>query len=154
YFCALFNSKMMESNDKSLLLKDVSHNIFRTILEYLYTGHIYNITIMEEWIDLLYASSRFLIPSLTQLCERNLVGFINEHNAEEFTNIAIECGAQRLLKYCELLEVKTDNGFGKYDHDKKKNEVKKLRSRPLLAKMRSMRSLVKKYLRAHFFIFY
>ncbi|CAG8625998.1 10819_t:CDS:2 [Racocetra fulgida] len=134
YFYALFNSKMMESNDKSLLLKDISQNIFKTILEYLYTGNINNVTTMEE----------FLIPSLTQLCERNLVGFVNEHNVEEFTNIAMVCGAQRLLKHCELLEVKTDNGFGKYDNDvdKKKNEVKKLGSRPLLAKMRSMRSLV------------
>ncbi|RIB05899.1 BTB/POZ protein [Gigaspora rosea] len=143
YFRALFNSKMMESNDMSLSLKDVSYNTFKTILDYLYTGNINNISTMEEWIDLLYASSRFLISSLTQLCEKNLVGFVNDQNADEFTNISIECGAQLLLKYCELLEVKTDNGFGKFDTDKKKNESKNPGSRPLLAKMRSMRSLVK-----------
>ncbi|CAG8666427.1 42169_t:CDS:2 [Gigaspora margarita] len=143
YFCALFNSKMMESNDMSLSLKDVSYNTFKTILDYLYTGNINNISTMEEWIDLLYASSRFLISSLTQLCEKNLVGFINDQNADEFTNIAIECGAQLLLKYCELLEVKTDNGFGKFDVDKKKDESKNLGSQSLLSKMRSMRSLVK-----------
>ena len=68
YFTALLDSKMMESQNRSLTLTDadISYNSLETILKYLYTGTLPNFKTYDEWISLLHNASRFLIPTLRE----------------------------------------------------------------------------------------
>ncbi|CAH1768687.1 4285_t:CDS:2, partial [Entrophospora sp. SA101] len=64
---------------------------------------------VEQWIDLLYVATRFLIKPLIQRCEKELGKFVNMDNANEFELIANECGADQLLTYCKTLDFKSPN---------------------------------------------
>ncbi|RIA83340.1 hypothetical protein C1645_833984 [Glomus cerebriforme] len=106
YFKALFNSKMSESQNRFLILNDISLNIFKKLLLYFYTDHIENNTNnLDDWIDLLYASSRFLVPKLVQICELFIRKFVNFDNVEEIKLIAKTCDAMQLVKFCEMFEI-------------------------------------------------
>ncbi|CAJ0851858.1 10246_t:CDS:2 [Entrophospora sp. SA101] len=124
YFNALIHSPMIESQNHTLLLKDTSYQTMKTILEFLYTGELSSInkddgkddkatTVptsgVEQWIDLLYVATRFLIKPLIQRCEKELGKFVNMDNANEFELIANECGADQLLTYCKTLDFKSPN---------------------------------------------
>ncbi|PKC53291.1 hypothetical protein RhiirA1_479593 [Rhizophagus irregularis] len=62
----------------------------------MYTGQVKDVlTDLEEWIDLLYGSSRFIIPFLIQKCKKS----ISKRNYKD-------CGAEQLLRYCQKLESK------------------------------------------------
>ena len=69
YFKALFNSRMVESQNGLLNLIDTLFNIFESFPLYIYYGSIEGIDDIDDWIDLLYVSSRFLVPKLIQICE-------------------------------------------------------------------------------------
>nr|CAG8453643.1 9902_t:CDS:2 [Entrophospora candida] len=77
YFKALINSSMIESQSQ------------------------------EQWIDLLYAATRFLIKPLIQRCEKELGNFVTMENVDEFELLANECGSDQLLTYCKLLFLKS-----------------------------------------------
>ncbi|RHZ50119.1 hypothetical protein Glove_505g17 [Diversispora epigaea] len=64
-----------------------------------------NTFIFEVWIELLYAASRFSIIPLIHRCEFEIRKFMNKENVEEVEAIAMGCGAEQLIKYCEMLEV-------------------------------------------------
>ncbi|UZO24882.1 uncharacterized protein OCT59_017175 [Rhizophagus irregularis] len=65
YFKGLFSSQMIETTDRILTLSEISTNSFENILNFMYTGRVKDVlTDLEEWIDLLYGSSRFIIPFL------------------------------------------------------------------------------------------
>ncbi|CAB4425445.1 unnamed protein product [Rhizophagus irregularis] len=70
YFKGLFSSQMIETTDRILTLSEISTNSFENILNFMYTGQVKDVlTDLEEWIDLLYGSSRFIIPFLIQKCK-------------------------------------------------------------------------------------
>jgi len=105
YFKALFNSRMVESQNGLLNLIDIPFNIFQSFLLYIYYGNIGNIDKIDDWIDLLYVSSRFLVPKLVQICELSIKEYVNFDNVEEIKLIASECNALQLVKYCEMYEI-------------------------------------------------
>ncbi|GBC21467.2 speckle-type POZ protein [Rhizophagus irregularis DAOM 181602=DAOM 197198] len=105
YFKALFNSQMIESKNRFLNLNDLSLNIFEKLLLYIYYDNIDNLNDINDWIDLLYISSRFLIPKLVQICEFSIRNYVNIDNLEEINLIAKECNAIQLVKYCEMYEI-------------------------------------------------
>ncbi|CAH1756623.1 13327_t:CDS:2 [Entrophospora sp. SA101] len=127
YFKALINSSMIESQSRTLLLKDTSYQTMKPILEFLYTGELSSINNNgddineenngkdgdsgkyeeEQWIDLLYAATRFLIKPLIQRCEKELGNFVTMENVDEFELLANECGSDQLLTYCKLLFLKS-----------------------------------------------
>lgn len=106
YFKALFNSQMIESQNRFLNLNDISLNIFENLILYIYNDNIENLNDIYDWIDLLYASSRFLIPKLVQICEFSIRNYVNIDNVEEIKLIAKECNAIQLVRYCEMYEIK------------------------------------------------
>ncbi|CAG8601273.1 12303_t:CDS:2 [Rhizophagus irregularis] len=57
----------------------------------------------DKWITLLRYSSKFLIPTLIQRCEKALKGYLNHDNLCEVENIANECDAKQLLRCCQNL---------------------------------------------------
>jgi hypothetical protein len=105
YFKALFNSQMIESQNRFLKLDDISLNIFENLISYIYNDNIKNLNNLYDWIDLLYISSRFLIPKLVQICELYIRNYVNFDNVEEIELIARECNAVQLVKYCEMYDI-------------------------------------------------
>ncbi|RIA94001.1 BTB/POZ domain-containing protein [Glomus cerebriforme] len=111
YFNALFGSKMVESQSKSLTLtdSDISYESLEIILNYLYKGTLPNIKSFDEWTTLLRYASRFLISTLIQRCEKALKGYLNHDNLSEIEKIANEYGAEQLLQCCKYFEPSRNN---------------------------------------------
>jgi hypothetical protein len=115
YFSALLESKMIESQNKSLTLtdEDITYESLEIILNYMYKGDLPNIKTFDEWTTLLRYASRFLIPTLIQRCEKALKGFLNHDNLDEIESIANEYGAEQLLQCCKNFEPPNNNlGIG------------------------------------------
>ncbi|KAJ5074591.1 hypothetical protein M0811_01222 [Anaeramoeba ignava] len=68
YFKTLFKSKMKEYQENKLILKDVSSSILFSILNYFYSGKI-EIN-LENAIQILIFSSKYLIDDLIQICSK------------------------------------------------------------------------------------
>ncbi|KAF0443359.1 BTB-domain-containing protein [Gigaspora margarita] len=105
YFRALIDSHMIESNERSLVLTDITQNSLEIMLSYIYTGALPNITMYDKWVELLYDASRFLIPTLIQRCEKALRDLLDNDNLEATEGFAKECGANQLLRCCEMFVV-------------------------------------------------
>ncbi|GES81113.1 BTB/POZ protein [Rhizophagus clarus] len=105
YFKALFNSQMIESHNRFLKLYDIPLNIFENLLSFIYDDNLKNLKNLDDWVDLLYISSRFLIPKLVQICELSIREYVNFDNVEEIRLIARECNAEQLFKYCEMYKI-------------------------------------------------
>jgi len=104
YFRALFNSKMLESQNRCLKLVDISYFILEKLLLFIYTDHLEKDNEFGDWIDLLYAASRFLIHQLIQFCELSIRKFVDYDNVKKIKEIAYECGAFQLAKFCEMFD--------------------------------------------------
>ncbi|RIA98395.1 hypothetical protein C1645_731740 [Glomus cerebriforme] len=131
YFQALLNSHMLESQNRCLKLTDISYFILEKILLFIYTNNIENINELEDWIDLLYAASRFLLSKLIQVCELSIRKLVNFDNVKDIEIVAHECCSMQLIKYCEMFEIK-NNEQGEDDIHEKENKpisiVKKSKS--------------------------
>ncbi|PKY38722.1 hypothetical protein RhiirA4_537521 [Rhizophagus irregularis] len=126
YFRALLDSKMIESNNGSLILKDISAKTLEIILEFLYIGEITSeLESIEDWIDLIYGASRFLIHTLVQRCEKALKELVNEDNVDDIEAIARECGAEQLIRYFDMLLDVDDEVTTSSDEDKNKLNAEK-----------------------------
>ncbi|CAI2183985.1 18947_t:CDS:2 [Funneliformis geosporum] len=101
YFKALLNSNMLESKKKCVYLVDISYFILEKMLLYIYTHNLDDHLDFDVLVDLLYASSRFFVLRLIQLCEILISKFVNYDNFEEILELANKCGAFQLAKYCE-----------------------------------------------------
>jgi hypothetical protein len=99
-----FNT-LLKSKNKTLTLtdSDISYESLKNILNFLYTGILPNIETYDDWITLLRYSSKFLIPTLIQRCEKALKDYLNHDNLIEIENIANECNAKQLLQCCKNL---------------------------------------------------
>ncbi|CAB4491725.1 unnamed protein product [Rhizophagus irregularis] len=106
HFSKLLESKMGESQDKSITLNDsdISYESLEIILNYLYTGKLPIIESYDNWITLLCDASKFFIPTLVQRCEMELRSYLNHDNLNEVKTIANEYGAEQLLRYCDNFE--------------------------------------------------
>src|SRR2546423_9575726 len=111
---------MIESSNGSLILKDISSKTLEIILNFLYSGEITSELEFEDWIDLIYGASRFLIPTLIQRCEKALKELVNEENVEDIEAIARECGAEQLIRHFDMLLDIDDEITTSSDEDKNK----------------------------------
>ncbi len=84
----------MESQNKCLKITDICYFILETLLLFIYTNDFESVDKFEDWIDLLYAASRF---SMLQLI------------------IAYKCDAFQLARYCEMFEIKKDDAIKRDD---------------------------------------
>ncbi|RIA87164.1 hypothetical protein C1645_828187 [Glomus cerebriforme] len=111
HFKELLESKMIDSQDKTLTLTDadISYKSLEIIHKYIYTGTLPIIDDYDEWVTLLRYASRFLIPTLIQRCEKALKDYLNHDNLNEIENIAEECDAKQLLQCCRSFELPVDD---------------------------------------------
>ncbi len=122
YFRTLLNSNMLESRNNCLKLVDISYFILEKLLLFIYTNDL-DVDKFEDWVDLLYAASRFSMPQLIQICELSIRKFVNLENVEKVEKIAYKCDAFQLARYCEMFEIKKDDAIKRDDEDDEKGET-------------------------------
>ena len=79
YFESLFLGSMRESRESTIRIEQVSHNIFLSVLEYLYTDRV-RISVSNA-MELFQAADLFCIPRLKTMCEKRMLQAITVENA-------------------------------------------------------------------------
>lgn len=98
FFRAMFEGQMRESQQKTIMINDVSHNIFLSLLEYLYTDDA-DIN-LDFAMELFVAADRFGVDRLKKLCEKKMLASICIENAATLLQIAYQHNATGLRQSC------------------------------------------------------
>ncbi|CAG8509407.1 13905_t:CDS:2 [Acaulospora morrowiae] len=83
YFNTMFNGHWVESNTNAIHIKDVSYEIFKIIIYFLYTGHIDKNLDFEVLKNVYYEADMREIPELSKLISFLLVNLVNKNNWDE-----------------------------------------------------------------------
>jgi len=107
YFRAMFTGGMKEKNEKVITIPHVEANLFREMLEFLYTGKI---TILpHNLVSLVAVAERFQILDLKELCysgfhqvvsEQNIVTLLLSADSHDEDNIKDLC-KKYILDHCD-----------------------------------------------------
>jgi len=98
YFRAMFEGNMRESQQKTITIQDVSHSIFLSMLEYLYTDDVE--IKLEFAMDLFVAADQFGVDRLKKLCEKKMLASICVENAATLLQVAYQHNATGLRQSC------------------------------------------------------
>ncbi|GFY77202.1 hypothetical protein TNIN_496171 [Trichonephila inaurata madagascariensis] len=78
-FSEMFKNEMTESRKKTVDITDIGFSVLRTMLVYIYTGRINDLT-MSNAQDLLYAAHKYQLTSLKNICSEYLKNNMNDQN--------------------------------------------------------------------------
>lgn len=96
-FAHMFTSGMQESQSRMVVLSDITENSFERLLEYLYCGtDQLQLSAIEEAIELLVLSDRFLLTGLREYCSRTIRSLLNPANAPRVLAVADQTGLVHL----------------------------------------------------------
>jgi len=98
YFRALFDSQMKESQEREMIIDDVSHDLFLEFLRFIYIGKA-NIT-KDNVFDLIILSSRYHLIQLENFCESMIGNLIDDENVNSILNLANSFNFTRLRSTC------------------------------------------------------
>lgn len=99
YFQNMFDSKMRESSEKEIAIPDVAYDVFRAVLEYIYSGSV-NVTNGKLSVELLKAADMFRIEGLRNLCVEKVEQAVTVENAAFICQVADLHNALTLKQYC------------------------------------------------------
>mmetsp|Transcript_35701 Transcript_35701/g.83574 ORF Transcript_35701/g.83574 Transcript_35701/m.83574 type:complete len:506 (+) Transcript_35701:364-1881(+) len=98
YFRAMFEGQMREAQQKTITIPNISHRVFLTLLEYLYTDEV-EIS-LDMAMDLFVAADQFGVERLKRLCEKKILVSINIDNAATILQAANMHIADGLRQSC------------------------------------------------------
>jgi len=98
YFRAMFDGQMREAQQKTITIPNISHRVFLTLLEYLYTDEV-EIS-LDMAMDLFVAADQFGVERLKRLCEKKILISINIDNAATILQAANMHIADGLRQSC------------------------------------------------------
>jgi len=105
HFRRLFSSGMRECYEPSVLLpEEVSYDVFRSVLEFIYTGHLHVAAAVNNvaWLmDLLRAADQFCVDPVKRICEERVSTLVTAANAQDIFNEASRYQASYLVRYCQ-----------------------------------------------------
>lgn len=85
-FAAMFESEMMETKRNMVEIKDITCEVFREMLRYIYSGKVNE---LEKFsYDLFVAADKYFIGGLKEICEQTLCHKLTTENALEYLNLA------------------------------------------------------------------
>jgi len=97
-FKAMLQAQFSESNQKLVIVKDISHDILSWVVEYLYTD---SVAIDEKnVVDLFVGADRFQVMRLRSQCENFLLRSIDEDNVCHVLELADRVNASELRHFC------------------------------------------------------
>ena len=94
-FSAMFKHDMFENNHKTVNIDDVPRKAMDSLLYYIYTGDIYNIT-NSTYLDLLKAADKYQVLDLKKLCENEILELLTIENCVDFLTAADQSNALNL----------------------------------------------------------
>ncbi|XP_057318074.1 speckle-type POZ protein-like [Microplitis mediator] len=99
-----YHQHMSDGNDNQVALTDIEPEIFKRVLEFMYTRNVEDLD--DHAVGLLEAASNYELTRLINLCEQSLTSyyFTNE-NAEEIESLANKCGASKLFSNVKTLQL-------------------------------------------------
>ena len=89
---------MKETQSKVIEIKEISLEIFKLLLQYIYTDHV-DIT-QELELDLLMASNLYGLNRLKNMCESRLVKHISMETVVDLLQLSHKHNAEELKKIC------------------------------------------------------
>eukprot|EP00177_Eucheuma_denticulatum_P000156 GFKZ01000279.1.p1 GENE.GFKZ01000279.1~~GFKZ01000279.1.p1 ORF type:complete len:647 (+),score=56.75 GFKZ01000279.1:235-2175(+) len=99
YFRHMFDSRMRETSEVEIPIPSVSYDVFRALLEYLYSGRV-RVSSGSLAVDLLKAADMFQIEGLRSLCVEKVEQALTVQNAAFICQVADTHNAQHLKTYC------------------------------------------------------
>ncbi|CAG8546595.1 16802_t:CDS:2 [Acaulospora colombiana] len=96
YFNRMFNGHWIESNTNQIHVKDVSHNVFRIIIYFLYTGHVDENLDFDVLKNVYYEADMREITELSRMASVLLVRLVNNTNWDEMLMLGWETGNSQL----------------------------------------------------------
>lgn len=93
-FAAMFSSDMVENKDNVVKVEEMRYEVFREMLEYIYTGKSLKINEMTE--ELSVAADRYEITGLLQMCSEILYNSLTMHNALDLLQLADRLNIQKV----------------------------------------------------------
>ena len=85
-FAAMFEHDMAEKDQNVVEIKDISSNVLKEMLRYIYAGKVNDITDIASY--LLVAADKYLLNNLKDMCEETLCDNLSLSNALEYLNLA------------------------------------------------------------------
>jgi hypothetical protein len=98
-FHALLRSGMKEAIEGKIEIKEVQYNIFKALLEYIYTNQLPRLK-PADTLDLLKLGDRYMLEHLKSLCERYLKKYIDIENFTLLFEVAEKYKAPELRNFC------------------------------------------------------
>ncbi|XP_059175108.1 kelch-like protein 41b [Physella acuta] len=104
FFQALFSSGLREATENSVVLQDVSSEVFQKILSALYSGQI-DLT-SENYTNIWRAANKLQVMFLVDLCEKFAIEAITMETWEKIYETASELSSKRCLDQFHLFMLK------------------------------------------------
>ncbi|XP_058788785.1 uncharacterized protein LOC131662841 [Phymastichus coffea] len=100
-FSAMFEQQMLEQANNTVIIEDMSSNVFEDILEFIYFGTLKNITDISNkaLLEILIAADKYELYGLKEICEVIFSSKLLVSNAVEMLNLADFYHASNLKKY-------------------------------------------------------
>jgi speckle-type POZ protein len=97
-FHAMFNSKMKESQTKTIKISDIDATVLLEMLRYVYTGRVENLEANTS--SLIMAAEKYDMKDLKNLCTSSLIKSLSTANIFDTVNLADRCNDKFLLYEC------------------------------------------------------
>ncbi|XP_057318066.1 uncharacterized protein LOC130663040 [Microplitis mediator] len=98
------HQQMSDGNDNQVALTDIEPEIFKRVLEFMYTLNVEDLD--DHAVGLLEAASKYKLTRLINLCEQSLISYYyTDENAEEIKSLAYKCGASILFNNVKMLQL-------------------------------------------------
>ena len=106
-FAKMFEHDLQESTTNSVTLSDITPEVFKELLTYIYTGQAPNIQVLAG--DLLNAAEKYQLDHLKVMCERQMSYGLQVDNAAETLVLAHTYRANQLKKNALMYIIKHRN---------------------------------------------
>ncbi|XP_057319537.1 speckle-type POZ protein-like [Microplitis mediator] len=122
---------MSDGNDNKVALTDIEPEIFKRVLEFMYTGNVEDLD--DHAVGLLEAASNYELIRMKNLCEESLASYYcTVENSEEIKSLAAKCGAKSLFQIADGLQkihAEEKKAYQRYSENGIPKELSLLQSR-------------------------
>ncbi|XP_057341689.1 speckle-type POZ protein-like [Microplitis mediator] len=100
-----YHQQMSDGNDNKVALTDIEPEIFKRVLEFMYTRNVEDLD--DHAVGLLEAASNYELIRLRNLCEESLISYYyTDENSQEIKSLAAKCGSEQLFWITDCLQQK------------------------------------------------
>ncbi len=106
-FARMFQIDMKEKRTNTVEIPDISPNLFKRVLSYIYTGKVNELLSLEDTISMMNTAGKYNLDHLKALCENRLATLLSKTNAAHVLAVAENLSCSKLK--CEAIKFITQN---------------------------------------------